>query len=348
MGEPSIFHDIISGEAGAWALPLRAGLRVLELGYSAGIRWRNARYDRRGPAVTLPIPVVSVGNLTAGGTGKTPFVMEVVNRLERKGFSPAVVSRGYKAVPGEPNDEELLIRKRCPGVVYVADPDRAAAAMVAQERYGADVIVLDDGFQHRRLARTLDIVLVDATCAFGYDHLLPRGLLREAPQGLRRAHAVVLTRVDQASPAERERVGARVRRLAPDAAYLESRHAVTSIERLDGTAVTEPLDGRRAVVFAGIGRPGAFLTTVRMLGVDVVGRRWWPDHHRYRRGDVEALLTAGRFPSYDWLMTTEKDAVKLALLGGWEHAPIAVVKASIEFLCNGAESLDGLLAQRLS
>jgi len=348
MGEHSVFQGIISGEAGGWALPVRAGLRALEFVYAAGVARRNARYDRRGPTVLLPVPVVSVGNLTVGGTGKTPFVIEVVRRLERMGLSPAVVSRGYKSVPGQPNDEELLIRKRCPGVVYVADPDRASAATIAHERYGADVIVLDDGFQHRRLARTVDIVLVDATCAFGYEHLLPRGLLREPPEALRRAQAIVLTRTDQAAPAEGVRIAARLRRLAPDATYLECKHAVTSIERLDGTAIDESLDGRRAVVFAGIGRPGAFLTTVRSLGVDVVGRRWWPDHHPYRRGDIDLLLSADRFPAHDWLLTTEKDAVKLAALGGLNHAPIAVVKASIEFLGDGADLLDRLLQRRFS
>lgn len=168
-----------------WVFPVRAMLRVLEGLYARGVALRNTRYDRSGPRAVLDIPVISVGNLTVGGTGKTPFVIELVKRLDRMGLSPAVVSRGYKAAEGQPNDEERLIRESCPSVVCICDPDRAAAGQFARTKFGADVIVLDDGFQHRQLARTLDIVLIDATCPFGFGHLLPRGLLREPVGSLR-------------------------------------------------------------------------------------------------------------------------------------------------------------------
>jgi tetraacyldisaccharide 4'-kinase len=287
----------------------------------------------------LSIPVISVGNLTVGGTGKTPFVVELVKRLDRLGCSPAVVSRGYKAAVGEPNDEELLIRRNCPGVVCVSDPDRALACEIARSDLGADVIVLDDGFQHRRVARVLDVVLIDATCPFGFDHLLPRGLLREPVQSLQRAHIIVVTRCDQVSQADLARILGVLRKTAGDAVHLQCRHRVTSVECLDGTRVDGPLDGKRAVLFAGVGQPGAFATTVRSMGVDVVGECWWPDHHRYRYRDVSSLFRARRFPPHDMLITTEKDAVKLAGLGGIDRPDILVVRIAIDFADDGGTML---------
>ena len=155
MPAPSLYQRIISGEAGPWATPIRAALCGGEVLYRAGVAVRNRRFDRRGADVTLSVPVISVGNITAGGTGKTPLVIDLVARLDRMGKSPAVVSRGYGSPAGEPNDEERLVRRHCPAVSYFANPDRAAAAEEACLRCGADVIVLDDGFQHRRLARAL-------------------------------------------------------------------------------------------------------------------------------------------------------------------------------------------------
>jgi tetraacyldisaccharide 4'-kinase len=316
--------------------------------YAAAVGWRNARFDRRGPEARLPVPVISVGNLTVGGTGKTPFVIDLVHRLDRMGLSPAVVSRGYGAAAGEPNDEERLIRRRCPGVPCVSHPDRAEAGSIACRQFGADIIVLDDGFQHRRLHRTLDIVLLDATCPFGFGHLLPRGLLREPVASLGRAGVVVLTRCDQVSQAALSETEARVRRVAGEAVRLRCSHRVTSIETVDGKPSGASFDGQRAVVFAGIGNPDAFLTTVRSLGVDVVGTHWWPDHHRYRRRDVDRLASVGRFPAHDLLITTEKDAVKLLALGGLPPVNLSVVKVSIDFAGQDGTMLQTALDRSLA
>ncbi len=347
MIRTSFYRRVIAGEAGSWAAPVRGLLRAAESVYACAVAIRNARYDRNGPRTVLPIPVISVGNLTVGGTGKTPFVIELVKRLEGMGLSPAVVSRGYKAADGELNDEQRLIRKNHPGVVCVCDPDRALAGETARRRFGADVIVLDDGFQHRQLGRTLDIVLVDATCPFGFDHLLPRGLLREPVESLRRAHLVVLTRCGQVSSAALSRIGIRLDEVAGDVTRVQCNHRVTSIERLGGSAVEESLEGKRAVVFAGIGHPRAFATTVRSLGVEVVGERWRPDHYNYRRRDIDSLLRPGRFPPHDLCITTEKDAVKLAALGGFDHAGIVVVKVAIDFVGEGGTILQGVLDNAL-
>jgi len=337
MSEVSVYRRILSGEAGGWATPVRAMLRLVEFGYAAAVDARNRRFDRSGPLVTLPCPLISIGNITVGGTGKTPLVIDLVRRLERIGRNPAVLSRGYKAAGDEPNDEEKLIRKNCPGVVCVADPDRAAGGQRAIEEFGADVLVLDDGFQHRRLARTLDVVVIDATCPFGFDHVLPRGLLRERAAGLRRANVIVLTRVDQVSHQQLERIRERTRRLAPDAVHLACRHHVSSVESLNGSPINA-VGEKRAVLFAGVGHPGAFVTTARRLGVEVVGTRWFPDHHRYSRADVAALVAGKSFPPHDLLLTTEKDAVKLTDLDDGARATIGVVKIGIDF-CDGDDRI---------
>ncbi len=347
MGDDARYRRIISGRGGTWQPPIRFGLRCLEELYAFGVAVRNRRFDRAGPQTVLSIPVISVGNITAGGTGKTPLVVELLQRLSSMGFTPAVVSRGYKAVPGEPNDEERFIERQVPGIVCLADANRIRAAEQAHRAFGADVIVLDDGFQHRRIARTIDIVAIDATCPFGYGHLLPRGLLREPPSSLRRAHVVVMTRCDQVSRARLSEVMARVRELAESAVVARCVHRVLGIERLDGTPAPMDLAAKRAVLFAAIGRPEAFATTVRSLGVEIAGVRWWPDHHQYRRHEMDALLKIGRFSPHDLLLTTEKDAVKLARLDGLEHANIFVVKVAIDFIDDGGTILQTALEERL-
>ncbi len=347
MDERSPYRRIISGQTGVWATPLRAALRVGASLYRGVVFLRNRRFDRRGPTTILPIPVISVGNITAGGTGKTPLVIDLVNRLEQMGFSPAVVSRGYAAFDEQINDEECVIRAECPGVVCVSDPDRAQAGEIAISKHDADVIVLDDGFQHRRLGRTLDIVVIDATCPFGYGHLLPRGLLREPVANLSRGQVVVVARSDQISPAALSTLDQKLRKIAPDAVHLHCRHRLTSISKLDGTTIDGSLEGKRAVLFAGIGRPEAFATTVRSLDVEVVAERWWPDHYHYRRRDIDSLLGVGRFPAHDVLLTTQKDAAKISRLGTFEHANILVVKIAIDFMGDDGTILQSVLADAL-
>lgn len=346
MHGESLYRKIIAGETGAWASPVRGLLWFAAGVYGRAIALRNAWFDRKGTTTRLPVSVISVGNLTVGGTGKTPFVIDLVRRLDALGFSPAVISRGYGASPGEPNDEQKLIQKNCPSVAYVSEPDRRRAGEIACERFGADVIVLDDGFQHRRLARDLDIVLIDATCPFGYGHVLPRGLLREPVTGLHRAHVVVLTRCDQVSQSESARIEARLRELAPDAAHLKCNHRVTEVEQLDGKKIEGGLDRKRVVLFAGIAHPQSFVTTVTSLGAKVVATRWFPDHHRYTLRNLQSLLQVDRFPRHDYLVTTEKDAVKIAELPGLDAATIVVVRVAIDYLDDGGTMLQTILRCR--
>ncbi len=187
-------HALISGSRpGVAARVLRAALRVLEFPYQWAVRLRNWRYDHRPMAVhRVAVPVISVGNITAGGTGKTPMVAWLAQWAQQHNLSVALLSRGYRTPPDGHseslgNDEARELAQRLPEVPHIQNPDRVAGAQLAIDRHHCQLIVLDDGFQHRRLGRDLDIVLIDALRPFGYEHLLPRGLLREPLSGLARA-----------------------------------------------------------------------------------------------------------------------------------------------------------------
>ena len=343
MIEPNLGRCVLSGEAGLWAAPIRGALSAGELLYTAAINARNRRYDLSRNVRAVPAPVISVGNITVGGTGKTPLAIELVRRLEKMGRNPAVVARGYGADEGQRSDEELLVRKHCPAVAYVADADRHRGAELAMRRMGADAIVLDDAFQHRRLHRDLDIVLIDAMCPFGYGHVLPRGLLREPLSGLKRAHLLIITRFDQVSRAELARIEAAIRAHNSHAPLIHSRSKVVSVEHLDGTPVDVDDRKKRVLAFAAIGRPQAFASTLSSLGFEIVAKRWWPDHHQYRCGEIVRLLEDRRLPERDLVLTTEKDAVKLALLEDIDPRSIGVVRVGVEFQDDGSALIDHVL-----
>jgi len=303
--------------------------------------------DRRGPSSSLDVPVISVGNITVGGTGKTPVVIDLVKRLEALGRTVAVVARGYGATAGEPNDEERLIRRHCPGVVYVANAHRAQGGALAVNRFGANTIVLDDGFQHRRLKRDLDIVLIDATCPFGYGHILPRGLLREPTSSLKRASVIIISRCDQVSDSQLKGLEKKLAHIVPAVQLLRATHRVVGLQTLAGEPVDYDKVKLRAVLFGGIGHPEAFATTVRSMSIDVVGEHWWSDHHNYQASDMDQLMRTGCFPMCDIFLTTEKDAVKLCELSDVRDAPIGVVKVAIDFNERDDTILQGLIEQVL-
>jgi len=296
--------------------------------FGAAARLRGLAYDKGLlPSGRLEVPVVSVGNLTAGGTGKTPFVALVVRELQRRGLRPGIASRGYGAGGDEPdheNDEARLLARALPEALLRQNPDRLRAGEELVEA-GCDCVVLDDGFQHRRLARDLDLVLVDATRPWGLPAhepgaepvraFLPRGLLREPPSALARAHAVCLTRSDQVEGPVREGLLAELHRAAPGVALFEGRHRPSGLwrgladggEGASGSPVPlEELRDRPVDLLSAIGNPEAFGRTVESLGARVHSHRVFPDHHRYCRSDLEGLGREGR-----WVLTTEKDAVKL-------------------------------------
>ncbi len=347
MLNPLGWRRIQAGQAGMHWWPVLGAAALISVIYRWVVSIRNRIYDRRGPVVCLDVPVISVGNITTGGTGKTPMVIDLITRVESFGRSVAVVARGYGAVAGAANDEERLIRRHCPSAVYVANPDRAAGSTLAMDRYGANAVILDDGFQHRRLGRDLDIVLIDATCPFGFNYLLPRGLLREPLLGLKRADVIVLSRCDQVSATQLNLLEKKLASLVPTVPRVRAVHLVVGVQTLAGEDIDYVDSGKRAVVFGGVGHPEAFVTTVRSLDIEVVGEYWWPDHHHYRSSDVNALMRLGRFPSHDFLLTTEKDAVKLSDMKGIQDVPIGVVKITIDFTDGGDTIMQQLLEEVL-
>ncbi|HEY3243383.1 MAG TPA: tetraacyldisaccharide 4'-kinase [Phycisphaerae bacterium] len=338
----------MNGEAVPFGTILRAALGVGAVGYRWGIEARNRRFDRSAArSVGVGVPVISVGNITTGGTGKTPLVIELGGRLLAGGRRPAVVSRGYKSRDAGSADELLVVRRRYPDLICVSDRDRVAAARRAVAQ-GADCIIADDAFQHRRLRRDLDIVVLDATNPFGYGHLLPRGLLREPVESLRRADLIVVSRVDQVSPEDLAAMIARVRAVQPGLPIIYTRHRAAGFRRLDNARVVDVPAGARALCFAGIGNPESFRRTVESLGIEVVGTMWWRDHHRYRVADAAEIVGAARRASAEWLLATEKDAVKLATLGANWAVSVAALRIDTEFLADGGDVLDARVQRMLA
>jgi tetraacyldisaccharide 4'-kinase len=291
----------------------RLSLRLASFPYGLAIRLRNRLYTSGWRTVhRAGVPVVSVGNLTAGGTGKTPCVEYVAGFYRRRERRVAVLSRGYGAAAGR-NDEALVLEENLPDVPHLQGADRVTLAHTAVEELESEVLVLDDGFQHRRLARDLDLVLIDATEPWGYGYLLPRGLLREPRSSLRRAGLILLTRCDQAGIERVEALRREVRRYAPAVPIVETRHG--PVELVNSSRAVAPLDGlhgRPVAAFCGIGNPEAFRRTLVDLGADVRAFRAYPDHHPYDRADVESLRSWLRdLPAEGLAITTQKDLVKL-------------------------------------
>lgn len=284
-----------------------------------------------------------MGNITTGGVGKTPFVEIVCGWLLEAGRRPVIVSRGYRGKGGS-NDEAKLLAENLPGVPHLQNADRIAAAKEVVQKNPGDVIVLDDGFQHRRLHRDLDIVLLDATDPFGGGRLLPRGFLREPVSSLKRALAVVLTRVGLVGDSTRAEIRQVVRDVAPNAVWAEVDFAPTDWRRF-GLAIT-PLDalhGKRVVGFAGIGNPEAFLLTLRQLGLDVAEFHPFPDHHLYTEVDLAFLAERAVAINAAAIVMTQKDAVKIPAddLGG---TPLFSLRISTKFR-SGEDELKKLVLE---
>jgi tetraacyldisaccharide 4'-kinase len=315
------FRDLVQGRKRGFGATLqRCGLGAISRAYGLVTASRNRLYDWQWlPSQASTVPVVSIGNLTLGGTGKTPCVEYVARLYRGRELQVAILSRGYGQENG-PNDEALLLEESLPDVPHLQGADRVELARIAVEELESEILVLDDGFQHRRLRRTLDIVLLDMTDPWGAGRLFPRGLLRESPGGLSRAHAVVLTRCDQADEASKKLVRAKVERLAPHAIVAETSHRPLELMRNQHPAQNiQLLRGKAAVGFCGIGNPESFRKTLEQAGARILAFRTFPDHHAYNASDVEDLRSWASKQAKDCLVvTTQKDLVKLRLpnLGG--------------------------------
>lgn len=293
--------------------------------YRGAVSARLEAY-RRGwlQSSKLQVPVVSVGNLTFGGTGKTPTVIALVRDLVRRGRHPAVLTRGYGRSAAEPmvlvgpdplvsaqraGDEPLELAARLPGVPVVVDPDRVRGGIEALTR-GADVLVLDDGFQHLRLERDLDVVLVDAGDPWGGGRMPPRGRLREPVAGLARAHAVLVTKIGADPAVVVEEIRRVVAGVAPGLPVMAARLEPKSVRRGGESVGPEVLEGRRVLATAGLGRPEGFADLLREAGAEVVETRWFADHHPWTPGEIdEVVKRAAELGAV--VATTAKDAVKM-------------------------------------
>lgn len=304
------------------AAAMRAALSPAAWIYGRVIAARNRRFDRDPNAIQrAPLPVICVGNLTTGGSGKTPIVMEVARRLADADVAVAISTRGYGAANGHQPDEYLEFRAALPDVPVIVDADRVRAASAAAGQ-GARCLVMDDGFQHRRLHRDLDIVLVDALNPWGGGALLPAGRLREPLSALRRADLIVITRRNQATAAEIEDIEARIAAFAADTAILYCDMRAKALTFVSGEAGDlASLQTRSALPVCGIGNPATF---VRLVG-ELCGRLAPPlilrDHHHYTPGDMRRIASAARAADIDLVLTTRKDFVKLAPL--WRADPPA-------------------------
>jgi tetraacyldisaccharide 4'-kinase len=341
---PSEFRELVSGRRrGLAASLLRFGLWLAEIPYTLVVGWRNRRYDRGiVPTHRIPAPVVSVGNLTLGGTGKTPMVQWIAQWLRQHDIRVTVVSRGYGAETGSQNDEARELEERLPDVPHVQNPDRVSGALMAVEEFDCQMIVLDDAFQHRRIARDFDLVLLDASEPFGFDHVFPRGTLREPAVNLRRADFVVLSRSDLLNADQRSAIRERVSQLAPNAGWAEVVHAPQSLRNASGEIQSlDSLVGVPVAAFCGIGNPAGFRHTLQSCGYQVIAVREFADHYRYTRTDVDALMAWAESLPVKAILCTYKDLVKLGVdrLG---NRPLWAVTIGLEFLVGRVELEDQL------
>jgi tetraacyldisaccharide 4'-kinase len=340
---PSEFRELVSGQRrGFKAGLMRAGLRVAETPYGLAMRARNLWYDLGRSTTRVEAKIVSVGNLTLGGTGKTPMVEWLARWFRKHGMRVAIVSRGYGAEEGVLNDEALELEQKLPDVPHLQNADRVAGARMAIEEFASQVILLDDAFQHRRIVRDLDIVLLDALEPFGLGHVFPRGMLREPLAGLRRAQVVALSRADMLPRDQRDEVRDVVRRYAPKADWLELEHDPSNLLSADlHPADLNSLVGFPVAAFCGVGNPAGFRHTLEDCGYEVKGFREFPDHYAYQRHDVESLTEWIQSLNVHAVVCTHKDLVKLgvAQLG---KRPLWAVAVGIEFLAGQGE-LEGRL-----
>lgn len=338
---------IVSGEAkGLTPALCRAVLSILSALYFLAWAARQAVFSLhilRPKQVSAR--VVSIGNITAGGTGKTPAAMYFARKIGQDGSRIAVISRGYGrrspsdepvivsdaggnlcATPEQSGDEPYLMARKLSGIPVVVCGNRVRAAALAIERFSVEVILLDDGFQHRRIARNEDIVVVDCTEPFGHGHLLPRGLLREPLGSLRRASLFLLTHADQE---KHFHVVERLKEINPSAEILITRHQPVRLlsQRNREQFALDLLGGKKVLAVSSIGNPLSFEKSLEQAGAILAGSLRFPDHHWYSPTDAEQISREARGCNADYIVTTEKDGVRLDLL---EETPANLLLLEVE------------------
>ena len=333
------WRQVLSGEReGTKYSAMRLCLSAFEMLYSSGL-WLYLAAERVGfrKRQRLDVPVISIGNLSVGGTGKTPMTQWIARKLFEIGYRPAVLNRGHGGslspssalasdadgrvllTAAEAGDEAMLLANSLPGIPVVVGKDRCASARIAIDRFQSDVIVLDDGFQYWQLARDLDIVLLDSTKPFDNGHALPRGFLREPKQDLRRAQIVVLTRSDSVDEPQLMLAIGDAKALAPACCVFTAQHVPSGIFPANSRG-----EGRlpgRSMLVSGIAQPSSFEAAVEQEGIDFVRPPMvFPDHQEYGHRESSAILKRMKECGAESVITTEKDAVKM--VGDFLEAPL--------------------------
>lgn len=322
---------------------------------------RHAAY-RRGWITTrhLTCPVISVGNLTVGGTGKTPLVVWIARRLLASGHRPSILTRGYgrrrgariivlqpqperAADPRTVGDEPAWLARELPEAPIIVAADRYQAGRIAEDRFQVDVHLLDDGFSHLALARDIDVVTLDSTIDLAHEALLPAGTLREPCTALARADLVVLTRVELADPAPLE---AQVRGVNPRASIFHSRTKLCSLIDLPSGAVQAPeaLKEKPVYSFCGLGNSEAFLSNLRSWGFSIAGYEPFRDHHVYHEAELRRLGARAQERGAEALVTTEKDAMNFPT--AWS-SELPIVCCATETEVTEAQAFEDALLARL-
>ena len=324
-------------------------LAALSFLYGLGVRLRVKTHGR-SRRQSLPGFVLSIGNLTVGGTGKTPAACMVAEWALKEGYRPAVLSRGYgsrhakkvlevsdehgiTATPVESGDEPYLLATRLRGVPVIISKRRYQAGLLAREKHGTNFFILDDGFQHLALERDLDLVFMDAASPFGNGHLLPWGPLREPVAHLNRADAFVFTRSKRGSAESGHTLTGSLKKKFPGKPLFESDHVPEKVifPGRDKDYAPEFLNRKRVIAFAGIARPDAFRHTLTALGAEPVAFKAFPDHHPYTGAEIRHLNEEKDRLHADCLVTTEKDWVRLKDLRV-QHLDLAFLRITFELL----------------
>jgi len=331
---------------------LRLLLGATSVGYSIAIGLRNFLYSAGLlKSHHVDAKVLCVGNITTGGTGKTPLVIWLCKKIISD-YECAILMRGYKTGAQEIEkliDEPAIFLESCPEIKVIINPDRVAGAEEAAIKFGSKVLIMDDGFQHRRLARDLDIVAIDATLPFGYGRMLPAGLLREPVSSLKRAGAVVITRCDQIAENELSKLEQKLRLINPDMLIARSIHAPAYLKSIDNKEISlEELKDKKIFGFCGIGNPGSFLATIKTTGAELVGSKIFNDHHHYTEACITDIFEQAERLKADLILTTQKDQNKITRPASPnKEIQLAYIGIEIQFL-SGQEKLWGLIEKTLA
>jgi tetraacyldisaccharide 4'-kinase len=329
--------------------PAKGILYALSLIYGLVISCLRAIYHLR--PYSLGAKVISVGNLTLGGTGKTPLVEYIARNLTQEGKKVAILTRGYQTKRPQSGlgplmaDEPLMLQRNLEGVPVIVNPHRQAAAQEARARHSADTLLLDDGLQQWGVQKDLEIVLIDATCPFGNKQLLPRGILREPLSALRQADILVLTKTNLVS--DTKSLKNYLRKINPAALLLESRHQPVIFYALGNREETLPLqelETRKVALLSAIADPASFEGLIKRLGISIALSLRFPDHYHYSQQDIAAIAAQCWQKYVDLVITTEKDAARLSPALVKECGlRIIVLRMELEFVENEERFMQRLL-----